>query len=232
MAFGILTLSWRRIHGLGGLSHPGILVYIFGIAELAGGISVQWKKTARFGAVVLVSVFSIFSLYMIPPIFRTPLDFSPYGNFFETFSILIGSAFILASTILSQRDKAVKIERTAYLGYGISVITYALYQIFFLSYTASLVPKWIPAGQMFWAVATTIAFALAAIALLTGRSALLASVLLTAMIISFGLLIWVPACITHPHVLSNWTENADNLAMAGTAWIVVDYLAKKRLIES
>ena len=232
IAFGILTLVWHQIDALGGLSRPGILVYIFGIAELAGGIAVQWHRTLMLGAIILVSIFSIFSLYMIPPIFKTPLDFSPYGNFFETFSILLGSVFIFASTVLDRQEKAASIERAAYIAYGISVITYALYQLFFLTYTASLVPKWMPPGQMFWAVATSIAFALAAFALLSGRQALLASVLLTTMIVLFGLLIWVPACIMHPQVLGNWTENSSNLAMAGTAWIVVDYLSRKRPIES
>lgn len=81
---------------------------------------------------------------------------------------------------------------------------------------------------MFWTVATTVAFALAAIAILTGRSALLATRLLTRMLIAFGVLIWVPACVIHPHEMSNWVENSSNFAMTGSAWIVVDYLSKKR----
>jgi hypothetical protein len=77
---------------------------------------------------------------------------------------------------------------------------------------------------MFWAVATTVAFALASIALLTGCSALLASRLLTAMIVGFGLFVWLPAAIHHPHSLLAWTGNAENGAIAGAAWIVADYL--------
>ncbi|MCL5021201.1 MAG: hypothetical protein M1339_05995, partial [Bacteroidetes bacterium] len=150
------------------------------------------------------------------------------GNFFEEYSIAIGSVFVFASTLQNKPETASKIYSAAYKCFGICVISYSLYQLFYLSYTAGLVPKWIPPGQMFWAVATTVAFALAAIALLSGRSALPASVLLTTMIIMFGLLIWVPACIIHPHVMGNWTENASNLAMAGSAWIVVDYLRKRR----
>ena len=113
-----------------------------------------------------------------------------------------------------------------------AVISFALYQLFYLSYTASLVPKWIPPGQMFWAVATTILFALAAFAILSGRSAFLATQLLTTMIILFGVLIWVPACIIHPHEMSNWIENATNLAIAGTSWIVADYLKENRLSKT
>ena len=228
VAFGLITLTWHRVNALGGLSHSGILVYTAGIAELAGGIAVLWQKTVRLGAIILVFIFSIFSLYWIPLIIRTPLDFPPYGNFFEIFSILIGSVFILASTLSDHQDKTAVIEKAAYICYGVCVVTYALYQLLYLKYTASLVPKWIPPGQMFWAVATTIAFALAAIAILSGRSALLASRLLTIMLVAFGLLIWVPACVIHPHVTSNWTENCSNLAMAGSAWIVVDYLTRKQ----
>ncbi|PWT86679.1 MAG: hypothetical protein C5B58_01020 [Acidobacteria bacterium] len=81
---------------------------------------------------------------------------------------------------------------------------------------------------MFWAVTTTMAFASAAIALLSGRFSLLASRLLAAMIIGFGLLIWLPAPFADPHKLINWAGNAQNLAIAGAAWIVADFLAQNR----
>jgi hypothetical protein len=61
---------------------------------------------------------------------------------------------------------------------------------------------------MFWAIVTTIAFVLAAIALLSGRSALLAARLLTAMLIGFGLLVWLPAPFADPHKMINWAGNA------------------------
>ena len=228
IAFGIITLSWHQIDELGNMSQPAILVYIAGIVELIGGIAIQWEKTMRFGALMLTAVFSIFSLYWIPQMIKMPLVFYPYGNFGEQFSIVIGGVLVFASTISGYPEKAAKIESAAFVSYGICVASYSLYQLFYLTYTASLVPKWIPPSQMFWTVATTILFALAAFAILSRRSALLASWLLTAMIILFGLLIWVPACIIHPHVLGNWVENSTNLAIAGSAWIVVDYLSVKR----
>ena len=48
--------------------------------------------------------------------------------------------------------------------------------------TAALVPKWIPPNQMFWTILTTIAFALAAIAILINRQARLATRLMTLML--------------------------------------------------
>ena len=61
---------------------------------------------------------------------------------------------------------------------------------------------------MFWAVTTTKALALAAIALLSDHSALLASRLLTIMVIGFALLVWLPAPFADPHKLINWAGNA------------------------
>jgi uncharacterized membrane protein YphA (DoxX/SURF4 family) len=103
-----------------------------------------------------------------------------------------------------------------------------LEQLFYLSGTAAFVPKWIPPGQMFWAIATTIFFALAAIALFSGRSALLASRLLVAMLVGFALLVWLPAPFADPHKLISWAGNAQNLAITGAAWIVTDYLSRGR----
>jgi uncharacterized membrane protein YphA (DoxX/SURF4 family) len=104
-------------------------------------------------------------------------------------------------------------------------VSFTLEQLFYLRGTASFVPKWIPPGQMFWAIATTIFFALAAVALLTGRLAILASRLLTVMIMGFQFLIWIPAPFRDPHQLINWGGNAQNLAIGAAAWIVADYLS-------
>jgi hypothetical protein len=228
IAFGLIILNWHQIPELGNISQPAILVYAIGVLEIAGGLSLFWKGTIRFGAILLGVIFLIFTFYWLPQIIRSPLVFGYWGNSLEQFSIALGCAFIFATTIKSRPGTAVKILRTAYLCYGICVISYALYQLLYLTYTANLVPQWIPPGQMFWAVFTTVAFALAAISLLSGRKALLASRLLTVMLIGFGLLIWVPACVTDPHKFSNWVENASNLAMAGSAWIVSDFLYRSK----
>jgi uncharacterized membrane protein YphA (DoxX/SURF4 family) len=126
----------------------------------------------------------------------------------------------------------VRWARIGYYSFGICVLSFALEQLFYLSETAGLVPKWIPPGQMFWAIATTVAFALAAVALLTGFMALLASRLTTAMILGFGLLVWLPALFADPHNSVNWSESTETLAIAASAWIVADYLAHRGSAQS
>jgi len=125
-----------------------------------------------------------------------------------------------------RNDRQLRLASVTYFSESVFV-SFTLEQLVYLSGTASFVPKWIPPGQMFWAIVTTIAFALAAIALLSGRSALLAARSTTVMLIGFGLLVWLPAPFADPHKMINWAGNAQNLAITGAAWIVVDFLSQK-----
>ena len=233
VGFGVLALvwhdfnTWQQIRPLGDVPHREILVYIAAAVEIFGGVAIQWSRTARAGAIALGAIYLIFALLWVPLILEKPLVFDPWGNFFEQFSQVSGALIVSASFGPSDSVRSAKVARIGYFAFGICVVSFTLEQLFYLSGTAAFVPKWIPPGQMFWAITTTIAFALAAIALLSGRSALLASQLVTAMIVGFGLLVWLPA-LADPHKLINWAGNAENLAIAGAAWIVADYLSQKR----
>jgi uncharacterized membrane protein YphA (DoxX/SURF4 family) len=144
--------------------------------------------------------------------------------------LVAGAMIVCASLAPAARSHAGREEKVARFGYyafGICVVSFTLEQAFYLSGTAQFVPKWIPPGQMFWAVTTTVAFALGAIALLAGSFELLAARLLTAMILGFGILVWLPAPFADRHALTSWAGNAENLAIAGAAWIVADYLAER-----
>jgi uncharacterized membrane protein YphA (DoxX/SURF4 family) len=229
IGFGVITLVWRNFSTWQqNVPHREILVYLFAAIELLGGAAMQWTKTARAGAVALGCLYSFFALTWVPRIVAEPLVYDLWGNFFEQFSIVSGALIAYAMLSPSDSRRAAKLARVGYGFFGICVISFTLEQLFYLKGTASFVPRWIPPGQMFWAVATTIAFALAAIALLSGRWALLASRLLTAMILGFGLLVWLPAPFAAPHQIISWSGNAQNTAILGAAWIVMDYLSVKQ----
>jgi uncharacterized membrane protein YphA (DoxX/SURF4 family) len=235
VAFGIITLvwhdfnNWQQIRALGNVSHREVLVYIAAAIEIFGGVAIQWTRMARVGAFALGSIYLIFALLWVPQIVAQPRVFDRWGNFFEQFSLVSGALIVYGSLSPSNSERSATTTRFGYIFFGICVISFTLEQLFYLSGTASFVPKWIPPGQMFWAMTTTIALALAAIALLSGRSALLASRLLTVMLIGFGLLVWLPAPFFDPHKMVSWAGNAQNLAITGAAWIVTDFLSQKQL---
>ena len=233
ITFGVVSFvwhdfgaPWQQISALGNIPHREILIYISAAVQLFGGIAIQWPRTARAGAFALGAIYSIFALLWVPHIIAEPRVYDRYGNFFEQFSLVSGALIVYA---LADQSNSLESKRTARIGYlffAVCVVSFTLEQVFYLSATASFVPKWMPLGQMFWSIATTIFFALAAIALLSRRFDLLASRLLTAMIVGFQLLIWIPAPFSGPHMLINWAGNAENLAIAGAAWIVTDFLSQ------
>lgn len=233
IAFGVIAFVWHEFNGwqqigpLSNIPHREILLYIAAAIQIFGGVAIQFPRTARAGALALGLMYLIFALLWVPIIVATPQIYDRWGNFFEQFSLVAGALIVYASFAPSDSQRA-RLSRMGYLFFGVCVISFTLEQLFYLAGTASFVPKWIPPGQMFWAVTTTIALALAAIALLSGRSALLASRLLTVMLVGFGLLVWLPAPFAEPHKLISWAGNAQNLAITGAAWIVTDFLDSTR----
>ena len=234
IAFGIITLvwhdfnGWQQIRPLGNVPHREILVYLAASIELFGGIAIQWPRMVRAGALALGTIYLIFALLWVPHIVATPQVYDRWGNFFEQFSLVSAALIVYASARQNDSPRAASVAQIGYICFGICVVSFTLEQFVYLSGTATFVPKWIPPGQMFWAITTTIALAFAAIALLFGRIALLASRLLTAMLVGFGLLVWLPAPFADPHKLINWAGNAQNLAITGAAWIVADFLSQNR----
>jgi hypothetical protein len=228
--YGALALYWHDVNTwpqlatLAKTPYRGSVVYIVAAALVAGGLAIQWRATAQLGAVVLGAFYLLVAALCIPGIVAAPLIYNNWGNFFEQFSLASGALIAYAGLASGRLPSAARAAGIGRICFGTCVISFALEQAFYLDATAGFVPRWIPPGPMFWAVATTIAFALAAIAIVSGRQALLASRLLTAMLVLFGVLIWLPALLGNPHSHFNWAESTENLAIAAVAWILVDYL--------
>jgi len=171
-------------------------------------------------------VYLFFALLCVAGIVSAPRVYNSWGNFFEQLSLFTGAAIAYAR--LSSAWSTGTARRIGRMLLGVCVVSFALEQAFYLHATATLVPAWLPPGQTFWAIATTAAFALAAIAVLTNLAALLATRLLTAMIVGFGLLVWVPLLFAAPRSQANWSEWAETFAIAGVAWILADSMGVPR----
>ncbi len=223
LAFGVIALAWHDSNDSHQLRY---IVYVASAALIFGGGAIQFGRTAKTGAVVLGAAYLVFALLCVPGIVAAPKIYNSWGNFFEQFSLVTGAGIVYAclSSALSRET----LHRIGRILLGICAASFALEQAFYLAATAHLVPKWVPPNQMFWAVATTVAFALAALALLTNQMALLAARLLTTMLVSFGLLVWVPLVLSNPHNHTNWSENAETFEIAGAVWILADLLGEDR----
>ena len=225
--FGVIALmwwdpdTWQTLRQLRRLPSGMIIGGCLMAAQIGGGILMQFPRAARLASVVLEVVYLIFSLACIPAIIKAPAVYGTYGSFFEQFCLLCGAIALFAGTE-ANATRAAAFGRLARLGLGACAISFTLAQIFYLRFTASLVPKWTPPSQMFWAILTTVAFALAAIAILINLQARLAMRLMTLMLALFGVLVWVPLLIAHPRAHEYWSEFVLTCLITGAAWMVSD----------
>ncbi len=225
--FGIIALmwhdadTWQSLRSIWKLPFGTIIGDFLMIAQIAGGIALLFPRTARLASVILGIVYVLFSLACVPGIIAAPAVFAQYDGFFEQFCLLCGAIAVYAA---SQPDaaRALTLGRVARLGLGLCAISFMLAQAIYIRVTAALVPAWIPPNQMFWAILTTIAFGLAAVAILINRQAGLAMRLMALMTGLFGVFVWMPLLAAHPEAHLNWSEFALTLLITGAAWTVAD----------
>jgi hypothetical protein len=210
--FGVIGLIWHDADTWQALPYfkQPILADVLAIAQIAGGLGILFPSAARSGATLLGVTYAVLTLGCVPSIVAHPGTYGSYVLFFEILALVCGAFAVYA-------------PGPSRIGMGICTVSFAWAQIAYLKFTASLVPSWILPNQMFWAILTTIAFALAAIAILINVQARLALRLMALMLALFGLLVWVPALVTHGELHGNWSEFALNFLITGAAWLVAEY---------
>lgn len=224
---GDFAATWQHVL-LTGSIHT-LLAYLAAILELAAGLALLWPKTgsgtARAGALTLTLVYAIFTLVWIPTYIQNIRNFDPLGNVFEEFSITLAGAVLFAS--LSPAGSFLSRHQSGLARlYALSAISFGVGHIYYFPGILSWIPRWLPPSQIFWEYATTIGFFLAAIAIISGIAAPLASRLLAAEILAFELLVWIPKLIAGPRDHTNWAGNAISIALSGAAWAISDSICR------
>jgi uncharacterized membrane protein YphA (DoxX/SURF4 family) len=219
LAYGDFATPWQNVGPNLPLRVP--FAYLTAVIELAGGIALLWSRTARAGALTLTIVYSFFTLIWMPEALVDLGNYGNIGNVFEELSLVAAGLVLLA--ILSPASSSFARRRPLFvLLFGICPISFGIVHIVDMPGLLGGIPTWLPPTRMFWAYATTLGFFGAAIAILTGIMAPLASRLLTAEIITFELLFWIPNLTAGPKNHFNWGGNAVSIAIAGAAWVVSD----------
>jgi len=223
-AYGDFATPWQRVAAT--VPHRHMLAFVAAACEILGGAGILWRRTARAGAALLAILYGIFVLSWLGQVVEAPMVYDSWGNVFEELSLVIAALVVLAS--VSPRDSAwARSEDAISRVYGVCAISFATVHFVYLRGAASWVPAWIPFGQIFWAVATGVCFLAAAGAILSGVLAGLAARLLTAEIVGFEILIWLPKLLAAPHDRFAWAGNGISLAMSGAAWVVADSIENR-----
>jgi uncharacterized membrane protein YphA (DoxX/SURF4 family) len=201
------------------------LAYLTALVELVAGLALLWRRTARAGALTLTVLYSVFTLLWVPKAFENLGNYDPIGNVFEEFSLVAAGLVLWA--MFSPPGSSIARRRTFFvLLLGVCPISFGIVHIVDMPGLLGAIPGWLPPTRMFWAYATTLGFFGAAVAILTGIMAPLASRLLIAEIVIFELLFWIPRLIASPHDHFIWAGNAISIAIAGAAWVVSDSICQ------
>jgi uncharacterized membrane protein YphA (DoxX/SURF4 family) len=226
---GDFATSWQNVAPNVPLRVP--LAYLTAVVELAGGIALLLPRTARAGALMLTFVYSVFTLIWVPKSFVSLGNYDPIGNVFEEFALV--AAGLVLCAIFSPANSPLARRRAFFvLLFGVCPISFGIAHIIDMPGLLSWIPGWLPPAKMFWAYATTLGFFAAAVAILTGIMAPLAARLLTAEIVIFELLVWIPKLWAEPRNHFNWAGNAICIALAGASWVVSDSISAAATTKS
>jgi uncharacterized membrane protein YphA (DoxX/SURF4 family) len=232
MALGILCLAWGNFD-------PGqpvpknfpdrtALAYAAAAFMFIAGAAIEWRRTAAWGAAALTVYYALIVVILMNG--RVALahysEFGAYSGAAEQLAIAAGALIVCAANAKIDAALATRLTRLGQVTFGICALLFGGAHFFYMNLTAPLVPKWLPPSQEFWAYATGIGQIAAGVAILTRVQARLAAILLTAMYVSFTLLVHLPMLMADPSNHYIWSENALNLALIGVAWIVADSLAR------
>ena len=200
------------------------LAYLAAVIELAAGIALFLPRAARLGALTLTIVYSVFTLIWVPKALVNLGDYDPIGNVFEEFS-LVAAGLVLCAAFSPAESSIARRRPFFVLLFGICPISFGIAHIIDMPGLLGWIPGWLPPTKMFWAYATTMGFFGAAVAILTGIMAPLAARLLTAEIVIFELLVWIPKLSAGSSNHFNWAGNAICIALAGASWVVSDSIS-------
>lgn len=225
LVFGDFATNWEPVQP--GVPYRTILSYLTGVLLVVGAACTWPRRTVRIGAVILGVIHLAFAMLWLPRVVGFPQIYGTWGGMLEELAPATGALVLYG--MYDRRDPAHG-ERLAQIGryaFGICALSFGIEHFTAIPQTAEMVPTWIPGSARFWAIATGLFHALAGVAILTGILATLGARLLAAMLIAFGIVIWLPRIFAAPHAHATWAGNGVNLIVAGTAWIVADWLARR-----
>ena len=231
---GIADLGWRDFATYWqpvpeGFPAHALLVVLAGLTFIAGGTALQFRRSARAGALALAILYSMFMLLWARRIVGYPQIVATWGGTAEQLALVSGALLIYLGdrrgVCIGQQPAAIRAPQVAF---GLCAVAFGANHFANLKLTAAMVPAWLPPDQMFWAIGTGVAHVLVGVAIVARIQDQAAARLATIMYAMFGVLVWIPNFLAAPTSQISWAGNAINLALVGAAWVVADSLLGDR----
>ena len=201
-----------------------LLAYAAAVFLILAGAAIEWPRITARAAAVLTAYYILVVALLIDGhmILKYPTNYGAYNGLAEPLAIAMGGLIVAASFAQMDAARAARLIRIAQIVFGLCAIFFGIAHFVYMNMTAPLVPAWLPPSQVFWGYATGIFHIAAGVAIIAGIQARLATILLTVMFVCFTFLVHLPLAFAHPADHFIWSENAENLALIGAAWVIAD----------
>lgn len=224
------ALQWQPVPP--GLPGRAALALASGILLLACATGLIVKRAAPLAAGVLLAYLCLWVLLLHGPrVAAHPSNVGVWLGLCESLALAAGGWTLLA-LLGSARHRGLARRIAAHgvrggrLLFALALLVFGLSHFVYADFTATLIPKWIPA-RVPLAYLTGTAHAAAGVALLCGVLPQLAATLEALMMSSFVILVHFSAVAARPHSREQWTALAVATALTGAAWLIAGALAAK-----
>ena len=236
IATGVVDLLWGALDPAHqplqawGDRVPGahIWAYAIGVLLVVGGAAVLRARTRRTGAALLALVYLIIAIFWLPRLITAPAYLGQsLGVYVGVLAGICAELLVVLAALIIYVGRVTPALR---VGFGLCVICFGLQHLLNLHNpnNTSMVPVWMPFGQVFWVVLTGTAFVLAGLAIVIRVADVLAARLLALMFLVFSAVTLIPLLIAAPHDEANWGGNLYELVVAASAWLYAEFAAKLR----
>ncbi len=229
LAYGNFAPIWEPLPAW--LPRPESWVYGSGAILLAASAGLFFARTGSVSAIIIGVYESVWTLARVRPILLKPLAIGSWYGLSEALGPLLG-AWILYAALRRPYDTAAatvmtsdRAQRAARALFGAACVVYGAAHFAYATYTAAMVPAWLPARTEL-AYLTGAAHAAAGFGLLVGVLPRLAATLEAIMMSLFGVLVWFPSFFAQPvpqwatPTQNRWSETIVTFLLAASAWIV------------
>jgi uncharacterized membrane protein YphA (DoxX/SURF4 family) len=218
--FHDFALQWQPVPA--GFPLRTQFAIVTGLLLILGGGETLSGKFARAGAVLLMVIYGLWVLILHGPILVTrPTDIGTWNGLAEIVFMTVGAVALYAGV----RGMRGRVAAGVCLAAGLCALIFGATHVKYAQFTATMVPAWIPGGQIFWAYATGFVHIAAGLSLVSGIRSQLGATVLAAMMALFVLLVHLPRVYASPGEQLEWIMLGVALSLSGAAWLVRKYAA-------
>jgi uncharacterized membrane protein len=192
--------------------------------HILAGLGLLAARTVRPSAALIMMLFVLFTVCYVIVLAGPPVQPNALMGIAENLSVAVGGwAILLGMSNGGQSGPII-----ARVTFGACSLIFGLAHFIGRVPTASMVPEWMPGGQMFWALATGVGHIAVGFGLIANRFAVPATRLGALMYCCFVLFAWLPGAFANPTEWLRWAGASISLCMAGALWTVGDLLAARK----